>query len=118
MAGGFSMVPPAPWSKDVFSGRAGGRQGSYARQALGGRQSDAGKSREKALGYMKPVWSVGQSGQARIKSGGPGLILGRPPSRNKSLGSVYVSAISPDQLRKTGVCRGTKRCCFHKTLGG
>ena len=73
------MVPPAPWSKDVFSGRAGGRQGSYARQALGGRQSDAGKSREKALGHMKPVWSVGQSGQARIKSGGPGLILGRPP---------------------------------------
>src|SRR5271165_4677756 len=81
MAGRFSMVPPAPWSKDVFSGRAGGRQGSYARQALGGRQSDAGKSREKALGHMKPVWSVGQSGQARIKSGGPGLILGWPPRR-------------------------------------
>src|SRR5271165_2584625 len=90
MAGRFSMVPPAPWSKDVFSGRAGGRQGSYARQALGGRQSDAGKSREKALGHMKPVWSVGQSGQARIKSGGPGLILGRPPRGKDDAAALQV----------------------------
>src|SRR5271157_3079583 len=102
MAGGFSMVPPAPWSKDVFSGRAGGRQGSYARQALGGRQSDAGKSREKALGYMKPVWSVGQSGQARIKSGGPGLILGRPPSPAlMEMTRTWESLPEPHKARKS-----------------